>query len=410
MEQQLQQAVHELKEFHDNFLSRNKDSKETPNNLNSRNSQVSEKSESILSQIDEQLNSQTSDARKSTLLLLKGKLIQLVDSTYSKTAAEALKKSVKLDPTYTEAWNELGESYWRNGDALQAKNCFEHAVKHSSTKHVDSICKLSMILRQIPYQQTDEGNKERSENLLKSLDLARKAIKLEINNGNAWYTLGNAYLNMVTVGAGDVRQAMTAYKKAEDVDENQKYNPDLHFNKGQLLMFQCDFIQALEEFRIASNIDTNWVEALEKVKAIENHITAIDEQIRTKGKLKARKLTQMKSKIKNPENERCGVVIASTSPNNHLLAFSAICMLPSLNSETDKFVIIRINNLRDSVKIGDTLEFAKEVKVQNSKTVIGGKQICLDYVSIKAPHNELLVNNRRMNASGIIGLTSSSPY
>ena len=61
-------------------------------------------------------------------------------------------------------------------------------MKHSDTKNADSLCKLSMILRQISYDQTDEGNKERSENLLKSLDLARKAIKLEINNGNAWYT------------------------------------------------------------------------------------------------------------------------------------------------------------------------------------------------------------------------------
>jgi len=368
-----------------------------------------------LSQIDEQLNSQTSDARKSTLLLLKGKLTQLIDPAYSKTAAEALKKSVKLDPTYTEAWNELGESYWRNGDALQAKNCFEHAVKHSNTKNVDSLCKLSMILRQLPYQPTDEGNKERSESLLKSLDLARKAIKLEISNGTAWYTLGNAYLNMVTVGAGDVRQAIAAYKKAEDVDINQKYDPDLHFNKGQLLMFQCDFIQALEEFRISSSIDTNWVEAVEKVKAIEHHLTTIDEQIKTKGKLKARKLAQMRSKLKNPENERCGVVIASTSPNSHLLAFSAICLLPSGSADADKCVadkcvVVRVNNLRDSVKIGDTLEFAKEVKVQSSKTVIGGKEICLEYVSIKAPHNELLVNNRRMNASGVVGLTSSSPY
>jgi len=98
MEQQLQQAVHELKEFHDNFFSSNTDQKETPNNLISRTNKVREKSEDILSQIDAELNSQTSDARKSTLLLLKGKLIQLVDSEYSKPAAEALKKICQTRP------------------------------------------------------------------------------------------------------------------------------------------------------------------------------------------------------------------------------------------------------------------------------------------------------------------------
>lgn len=268
-----------------------------------------------------------------------------------------------------------------------------------------------MILRQISYDQTDEGNKERSENLLKSLDLARKAIKLEINNGNAWYTLGNAYLNMVTVGAGDVRQAITAYKKAEDVDINQKFNPDLHFNKAQLLMFRCDFTQALEEFRISARIDTTWVEASEKVTAIEAHLEIVAEQIRTKGKLKPRKLEQMKKKLKNPENERCGLVIASTSPSTHLLAFSAILLMPNaVKDSPDKFVVVRVNNLKDSVKIGDTLEFSKEVVIQNSLTLVRGKQIKLDYVSIKAPNNELLVNNRRMNASGMVGLTSSVNY
>merc|ERR1712173_180465 len=132
--------------------------------------------------------------------------MQLISSDYNKNAAEALKKSVKLDPTYTEAWNELGESYWRNGDSVQAKNCFEHAVKHSNNKNVDSLCKLSMILRQIRCENSDLGNKERSENLLKSLDLARKA---------------------------------------------------------------------LNEFRTASNLDTNWKEASEKKISIENHLSTI---------------------------------------------------------------------------------------------------------------------------------------
>merc|ERR1712048_131695 len=262
-----------------------------------------------------------------------------------------------------------------------------------------------MILRQIRCENSDLGNKERSENLLKSLDLARKAIKLEISNGNAWYTLGNAYLNMVSVGAGDVRQAIAAYKKAEDVDENQKFNPDLHFNKGQLLMFECKFVQALNEFRTASDLDTNWKEALEKKNSIENHLLTINEQIKTQGKLKTRKLTQLKNKLKNPENLRCGVVISSISSNEHLLAFSAICLMPN-----DKCVVVRVNNLRDSVKIGDTLEFAKEVEIQSEETRINEEDVKIEYVSIKVAHNELLVNGRRMNASGVVGLTSSSPY
>ena len=37
---------------------------------------------------------------------------------------------MKLDPTLVEAWNELGESYWKRGDVATAKMCFEGAMGH----------------------------------------------------------------------------------------------------------------------------------------------------------------------------------------------------------------------------------------------------------------------------------------
>ena len=120
-----------LRNFHEKFLSIN-----PSENLITRNEATNSKSSEILSKIETELNNPQSESRKSVLLLLKGSILQLTSTSYSKPAAEALKKSVKLDPTYTLAWNELGESYWRNGDALQAKSCFEHAVKHDFLKKV----------------------------------------------------------------------------------------------------------------------------------------------------------------------------------------------------------------------------------------------------------------------------------
>ena len=114
---------------------------------------------------------------------------------------------------------------------------------------------------------------------------------------------------MVTIRAGDIKQA--AYKKAEEID--QQFNPDLHFNKGQLLLFQCDFEQALIEFQEALNIDTEWEAATQKINAISEHLQSVNNLISTKGKLKPRKLNQLRSKLKNPENLRCGVVISSCS-------------------------------------------------------------------------------------------------
>lgn len=51
---------------------------------------------------------------------------------YDSQAAEALSKSVKLDPQQLDAWNHLGECYWKNGDIQSAKNCFNGALTHVS--------------------------------------------------------------------------------------------------------------------------------------------------------------------------------------------------------------------------------------------------------------------------------------
>ena len=41
-----------------------------------------------------------------------------------------LSKAVKLEPSFAEAWNELGESYWKRNQVSQAQNCFEGALNH----------------------------------------------------------------------------------------------------------------------------------------------------------------------------------------------------------------------------------------------------------------------------------------
>lgn len=53
-----------------------------------------------------------------------------VTPDYDNKAYEYLSKSVKLDPKLVEAWNHLGELYWKKGDILNAKNCFSGALTH----------------------------------------------------------------------------------------------------------------------------------------------------------------------------------------------------------------------------------------------------------------------------------------
>lgn len=58
---------------------------------------------------------------------LRGQTLNVL-SAYDQHAEECLSKAVKLDPSLIEAWNELGESYWKNRNIEAAANCFTGAV------------------------------------------------------------------------------------------------------------------------------------------------------------------------------------------------------------------------------------------------------------------------------------------
>ena len=57
-----------------------------------------------------------------------------VVATHSVPAEEALAKAVKLDPKLVEAWNQLGECYWKKDNIAEAKNCFQGALSQVSYK------------------------------------------------------------------------------------------------------------------------------------------------------------------------------------------------------------------------------------------------------------------------------------
>ena len=66
---------------------------------------------------------------------LRGKALN-VKPEYDPVAQDALSKAVKLEPRLVEAWNCLGECYWKKGDVEAAKNCFTGALGHVRTDYV----------------------------------------------------------------------------------------------------------------------------------------------------------------------------------------------------------------------------------------------------------------------------------
>ena len=66
---------------------------------------------------------------KAKVLYFRGRALN-VTHDHCPESESVLSKAVKLEPSFVEAWNELGECYWKRAQVENAKNCFEGALNH----------------------------------------------------------------------------------------------------------------------------------------------------------------------------------------------------------------------------------------------------------------------------------------
>lgn len=100
-------------------------------NALNRNKDVENEMKNTLAKFDE-CKGYEIDGARAEYYYLKGKTFNVLDK-FTPQAEELLSKAVKLEPKLIEAWNELGECYWKNDDIQQAKNCFTGALPHVSS-------------------------------------------------------------------------------------------------------------------------------------------------------------------------------------------------------------------------------------------------------------------------------------
>ncbi|XP_015247243.1 PREDICTED: tetratricopeptide repeat protein 5 isoform X1 [Cyprinodon variegatus] len=250
---------------------------------------VKQKMEEILKKLEEK---EDSLKNKVEFLMQKGRCLNVAPD-YSAAAEECLSRAVKLDPCLVEAWNILGDQYWKKGDLIASKNCLTGALQQEKNKV--SLRNLSMVLRQLPAANNDEHGKR----VLESVDLAREAVQLDVSDGTSWFVLGNAYLSLFfTCGQNPQfsQQALSAYAKSAE-DKIASSTPDLHFNRANLFYYEEMFGCALEGYSRAAALDPNWEEPREKEKQLLEYLEKVSELIQNKGKVKTRRLRTMLSSL-----------------------------------------------------------------------------------------------------------------
>lgn len=109
-----------------------------------------------------------------------GKALEAHDS-YSKEAEDLLSKAVKLDPANVDAWNCLGQCFWKKKDLAAARDCFNGAL--AQKPNPESLRLLSMLLRQM-----GDTEAERAANVAESVNKAKEAIKMDVSDTESWCT------------------------------------------------------------------------------------------------------------------------------------------------------------------------------------------------------------------------------
>lgn len=221
-------------------------------------------------------------AQKAELFYIKGRALAM-KGTYERRAEEALSKSIKLEPTRVEAWIWLGEIFYLKKDYVQAKRCLEGSISQCGPTK-EALRKLSMVVRFLGEA------KDRATNVKESVELARQALKLDLNDGYSWYILGNAQLTQFFVNEPTweaVSKALTSYTKAETL--SPAANPDLHYNRAMAYKYLERYQEAYVDLRKAHSIDSS-LNANVEADTITRRVSTIVGKISNKCHVKPKKL------------------------------------------------------------------------------------------------------------------------
>lgn len=254
------------------------------------NAKITELARSILTVVEglEPLEELPTHSRAQALLH-KGIALS-AQETYDKAAEEALTRSIKLEPSNGDSWNCLGEIFYLKKDFAQARRCFEGSLE-SAGDNKTALQKLSMISRLI------EDSTEKAQAVKDSVELARKALALDMRDGYSWYVLANAHLTNYFVNnlpSLEIQKALKAYRQAEKLLPVPEV--DLHCNRGVAFKYMELYQEACEDFSKAHELDKD-MGADQELAGIVERVGTIVGHIRSKGGLKKKEITRMVKRI-----------------------------------------------------------------------------------------------------------------
>lgn len=157
-----------------------------------------------------------------------------------------------MNPFIADNFNCIAHIMWKKKDIEQAIKYYKNAL-NLEPNNKTSLRSLSMIIRTKETQSLEEKQKIAQE----SLDYAKKAITLDMQDSFSWYIYGNAFFYKAFIDKTqykDLRYALNAYNKAQEKLTKYK-NPDLFYNRGVVHAYLESYQNAFNDFKEANDID-----------------------------------------------------------------------------------------------------------------------------------------------------------
>lgn len=286
--EQIKEKVNQLYKFRDEYF--------TTHSTDAAGNKAKEVQVEITKTLEfiDSIKDQVSNNSKGELCFLRGRVLNAT-TEYSAEAEEELGRATRFN--LSDAWNELGECQYKKGDLIPAQMCFEKALKLAQNKVYYR--NMSMLMRSLPWKTTSE----REQNVEKGLEYARKAIKLDMNDGHSWLVLGNAYLaSFFTIDTKleSLKNCKAAYNKAAN-DPIAALLPELHFSKYHVQWYEEDYAGALGSLRRASELEPSWTECKAKFDECHKFLTKLSIMVKSKGQLNQRRLNVMTNDINSSQ-------------------------------------------------------------------------------------------------------------
>ncbi|KPM02641.1 tetratricopeptide repeat protein 5-like protein [Sarcoptes scabiei] len=346
-----------------------------------------------------------------------------IKETYDPRAFEYLTKAIKFDPNKIESWLQLGECYFKNRNLSAAYDCFQKVLEINGSEK-RALRNASIILRSMS-TSNDGGCLQRQEKIIESIELAKKALKCDLQDYDSWAVLGNSYLTLLFLTRQNserdqlLSKCKMAYRKALS-DRIVQTKSDVLYNYSSVLQLDEEFTLSLQCLSEAYRYDPHWTELAKKKEQIISILNDIDQLKNDKTVIKPKKLNSIKESLRLEESRLQSIYqndakffngqtkaidelqegfndcllmtkILSYVPDNHNLFFYAIYL--SIDS-TGRSIIIFIYDIIKSKgpRPGDNLliirPIFKEYSIKFENNLYKWKAI-----RVLNPNKDLLINN-----------------